>query len=105
MGRTKWLKDPSAVLDFKFDWAPLTNGVQGERSDWLASGETILSHTITVSPVGLTVNSSAITDTSTTVTVWLSGGIDGIEYGVTCRIVTSGGRTDDRTMEINCQNR
>lgn len=105
MARTKWRKDPSAILDFKFDWAPLTNNRDGATSDWLGPTETIISFTITISPVGLTEDSSSRTDSNTSVTVWLSSGTDGIEYEVTCQIVTSEGRTDERTMRIKVENR
>ena len=80
------LKDPSAVLDYVFDW-----------TDWLASGETIISHTITAD-TGITVESS--TEDAGKVTVWLSGGTAGINYKVACLITTSAGRTDERTIWI-----
>jgi hypothetical protein len=93
-------KDPAAVLDYKFDWKALTNG--SGVSDWLASGETISTKTITAD-AGITVDSSSITDTNTTVTVWLSGGTTLNDYLVTCRITTSSGRTDERTLLIQCR--
>jgi len=80
------IKDPSAVLDWMFDW-----------SDWLASGETITDHTITAD-TGITVDSSAESDGK--VTVWLSGGTAGINYKVACLITTTAGRTDERTIWI-----
>ena len=92
-------KDPDAVLDWKFDWAPLTNESAGGKSDWLASGETISSATITAD-TGITVDSDSITDTNTSVTVWLSGGTVGETYSVACEIVTSASRTDERTIQI-----
>lgn len=97
-----YVKDPSAVLDYKFDWKALTN-VTG-LTDWLSAGETIASRTIT-NDTGITVDSSSITDTNTSVTVWLSGGTAGIYYKVTCRIVTNAGRTDERSIIIRVQNR
>jgi hypothetical protein len=97
-----FLKDPSAVLDYKFDWAALTNGSGTE--DWLASGETISTKTVTAT-TGITIDSSTITDTNTSVTVWLSGGTAGNEYTVTCRIVTSSSRTDERSIIIRCVDR
>ena len=97
-----FIKDPDAVLDYKFDWAASTNG-NGD-SDWLASGETISSHTVTVS-TGLTKDSSSITDTNTSVTVWLSGGTADADYTVTCQIVTSASRTDERSITIQCRAR
>lgn len=97
-----FIKDPSAVLDYKFDWKALTN--DSGTSDWLASGETISSKTITASS-GITVDSSSITDTNTSVTVWLSGGSAGNNYTVACLIVTSAGRTDERTITIQCRDR
>ena len=94
-------KDPSAVLDYVFDWAALTNG--NGASNWLASGETISSTTITRS-TGITVNSTSITNTNTSVTVWLSGGTHRTDYNVACKIVTSAGRTDSRNITIQCRN-
>lgn len=95
-------KDPAAVLDYKFDWANTTNG--GTVSDWLASGETISTRTITADS-GITVDSSSITDTSTSVTVWLSGGTTGQVYNVACKIVTSASRTDERTLKVTVRDR
>lgn len=88
---TKYLKDPSAVLDWVFDW-----------TDWLASGEAITDHTITVD-TGITNDSS--TEDAGKVTVWLSGGTAGENYKVACLIVTSAGRTDERTIWIKVTNR
>ena len=80
------LKDPSAVLDYVFDW-----------TEWLATGETITDHTITAD-TGITVDSS--TELDGKVTVWLSGGTAGVNYKVACLITTSAGRTDERTIWI-----
>ena len=85
------LKDPSAVLDYVFDW-----------TEWLATGETITDHTITAD-TGITVDSSAESDGK--VTVWLSGGTAGINYKVACLITTTAGRTDERTIWIKVTNR
>lgn len=94
---TRYLKDPDAVLDWKFDWKALTNGSGPEN--WLETGETIASHTVTAA-AGLTVDSSSLTDGNTSVTVWLSGGTVRNGYDVTCHITTSNGRQDDRTIRI-----
>ena len=85
------LKDPSAVLDYVFDW-----------TEWLATGETITDHTITAD-TGITVDSS--TEDDGKVTVWLSGGTAGINYKVACKITTSAGRTDERTIWIKVTDR
>lgn len=92
-----FVKDPDAVLDYVFDWAASTNS-SGD-TDWLASGETISSHSISAD-TGLTVDSSALSDSNTSVTVWLSGGTAGTMYGVRCRVTTSASRTDDRTIQV-----
>lgn len=86
-----FVKDPEAVLDYVFDWA-----------SWLDTGETISSHTITV-PAGLTLNSSAVA--SGLVTAWLSGGDVGATYRVECKVVTSAGRTDERSITIGITER
>ena len=85
------LKDPSAVLDYVFDW-----------TEWLATGETITDHTITAD-TGITVDSW--TEDDGKVTVWLSGGTAGINYKVACLITTSAGRTDERTIWIKVTDR
>ena len=85
------LKDPSAVLDYVFDW-----------TEWLAAAETITSHTVTV-PTGLTLESS--TAASGIVTAWISGGTVGTTYRVECLIVTTAGRTDERSLWITVQER
>ena len=97
-----FLKDPDAVLDYKFDWRALTNG-SGD-SDWLGAAETISSHIIDAD-TGITVDSSALSDINTSVTAWLSGGTVGIDYAVRCEIVTSAARTDERTMTIQVRER
>lgn len=83
--------DSDAVLDFAFEWA-----------SWLSTLETISSSTITASP-GITVNSTS--NTTTKVTVWLSGGTAGKPYTVANRITTNQGRTDERTITIRVVNR
>lgn len=102
----RWLKDPNAVIHYKFDWAPLENG-NGD-SNWLdrtsSPIESISSHTITAE-TGITVDSSSITDNGTTVTVTLSGGTAGSKYNVTCQVVTSTGQTDERTAIVTVLDR
>ena len=86
-----FIKDPDATLDFVFDW-----------SDWLATGETIASQDVTVED-GLTKGS--VTESSGQVTVRLSGGTVNTRYSVACKITTSSGQIDERTMSILVKNR
>ena len=97
-----FLKDPDSVLDYKFDWKALTNG-SGD-TDWLDSDETISTKTVTVDD-GITKDSDALSDTDTSVVVWLSGGTAGVDYKVACKIVTSANRTDERTIKIQVRER
>jgi len=83
-------KDPNAVIDFKINW-----------SDWL-NGDTISTSTWTVES-GITQDSES--ETTTTTTVWLSGGTAGLTYTVTNRIVTAAGRTDDRSIAVKVVDR
>lgn len=90
MPRGVFTKDPNAVLDYSFNWAT-----------WLVS-DTISTSTWTAD-TGITINST--TNTTTLATVWLSGGAAGTTYIVTNRIVTNGGRTEDRSLTINVEQR
>lgn len=85
---TKYKKDPDALLDYTFDWALYLTPI----GDAIASVVWVLS-------AGLTKVSGAFT--ATTATVFVSGGVEGDTETVTCRITTSGGRTDDRTISLN----
>ncbi len=96
------VKDPAAVLDFTLDLAGATNSTG--PSDWLASGETISSATVTADS-GLTVDSSGLTKSNTAVTAWVSGGTDGEDYNLVFQVETSDSRTDERTMRIKVRNR
>ena len=91
MSYTTFVKDPDEVLDFVWDW-----------SSWLATGETISTATVTA-PTGITLDSS--TNSTTTVTAWLSGGTVGQTYLLDCKIVTSSARTADRDIYIRVTER
>jgi len=87
-------KDPSAILDYKIDW-----------SKWLGT-DTISSKSGSVTwsvPKGLTTQRTSNNQTSAT--IWLSGGSLGSTYHVRCKIVTTAGRTDERSFDIFIMNR
>jgi hypothetical protein len=83
--------DPDATLDYCIDW-----------HDWLTDGDTITTATAT-DTTGSTepaIVVGATTHDDTSVTVWLSGGVAGQLARITCRITTSQGRTDERTLRL-----
>jgi hypothetical protein len=81
----RFTKDPSAVLDYQIDWSDWLDSDTISSSDWTAQ-------------TGITIDSD--TNTTTTATVWLSGGTAGKTYRVTNTIVTAGLRTDERSIDI-----
>jgi hypothetical protein len=83
--------DPDAVLDYGLDW-----------SKWLTSGDDLDSATWTI-PDGLTEDTSAIV--GKVATVWIRGGTAGESYLLTCHVVTTGGREDDRSIQLVCRDR
>lgn len=79
------IKDPNAVLDYTIDWTV-----------WLDDmSDTLSSHSV-ITPSGITCVSSSISGKK--VIMWISGGTVNVTYQVTCRVVTAGGRTDDRSI-------
>lgn len=86
-----FIADPEAILDYSFDW-----------TQWLATGETIDTYTITVE-TGITLVSDAESDG--VVTVWLTSGTVGQRYRIECLVNTSEGRTDERSFYVKVQNR
>lgn len=83
-------KDPDAVLDYSVDWSLWLAGDQIASSEWLLEQG---------------VEKVTDTNTATKATVWLRGGQAGTTYLVTNRIVTAGGRTDDRTISVKVEDR
>ena len=78
-------KDPQAVLDYTINWTAWLDSDTISAVAWSADS-------------GITVDSSSFTDTSAT--VWLSEGVLGSEYVVTCHVTTAGGREDDRSFKV-----
>ena len=85
-----YTKDPNAVLDYTVDWTRWLAADQVATSEWII-------------PSGLT--RMADSKTSTSATVWLSGGNVGQSYTVTNRITTAAGRTEDRSFTIRVEER
>jgi hypothetical protein len=85
-------KDPNAVLDYTFDW-----------TDWLALVSDTISTVTVTGAGGVTIQSS--TQVGALVTAWVSGGVASTVASVTCRIVTAGGRTEERTIYLLVQER
>ena len=84
-------KSPDATLDYRQDW-----------SDWLGTGDTIVTSGWTVE-TGITIDSEA--NSSTAATCVLSGGTLGKTYKIENTITTANGL--DETMEwfLKIQNR
>ena len=85
-------KDPNAVLDYTFDWAPYLTPILDTITavEWLPSA-------------GIVVGSTSFT--TLTATAFVSGGALGETETLTCRISTLGGRVDDRTIELSIVSR
>jgi hypothetical protein len=87
LGQTIIDKDILATLDFTINF-----------TTWLASiSDTISS--FTVSGVGVTINSTS--QNVGQITAWVSGGVLSGTNSATWKVVTAGGRTDERTIYFN----
>lgn len=103
-------KDPNSVEPYFFIWCDIDGTNDGSAGDTgELQGATISTISAVTADSGLTVDSSnknAVTirgvsyGANTVVTAWLSGGSDGVDYNLLCRIVTSDSRTLDKTMII-----
>jgi hypothetical protein len=78
-------KHPSSELDYIFDW-----------SLWLGN-DTIASSSWTVS-TGLTKKSDS--NTTTTATIWLTGGTDKNNYTISNTIITAGNRKETKELIV-----
>lgn len=82
-----YVKQPADVLDYDVDYTDFLNGE-----------DTLSTKTVTVSPTGLTVDSSVIAGDR--VKVWLSGGTNGITYKVTVTATTTDGRVKQDEFKV-----
>lgn len=82
-------KDPDDRKDYTIDW-----------SKWLEAGDTIAS---VAWVVDAGINNDAVAHTTTTATIYLSGGTAGVSYNVTCRITTSFGLIADQSFQVRCR--
>lgn len=78
-------KDPDATLDYSFDWTA-----------YLAAGSDLISSVTWVLSAGLLQVSTV--PSTTTPAIFVAGGVLDTTESITCRITTTGGRIDDRTI-------
>lgn len=84
-------KAPGALLDYTIDYT---------RDGPMPAGDTIQSATVDAD-AGITVDSAAFAGLKHT--IWLAGGTLGSSYKIVSKIVTVGGRKDERTIQIDVQ--
>lgn len=87
-------KDPQATLDYTWDWTEYLTAIS----------DTISTASITVDS-GIVVQTQTITGNNRKVVAFISGGELGRQHVATCKIVTTGGRTDERSIYFNIVNR
>ena len=75
-------KQPAETLDYDFDF-----------TDWLSERTDTLLSSVILSDPGISVLSS--TNFGSRVKVFLSGGLTGTKYKITCRMSTNGGRVKE----------
>jgi hypothetical protein len=83
-------KDPDALLDYRVDWIAWLGVDTISTSTWILES-------------GITKFTDSKTNTAAT--IWLSGGTANESYRVVNKIVTAGGRTDERTLTIVCESK
>lgn len=85
-------QDPSARLDYTWDWRP-----------WLAKIDDSMSTATVTVPEGLAAVNSTVIDDGL-VTQRVAGGIVGETYKMVCRITTTGGQIDEKTIHLTILN-
>lgn len=85
----EFVKDPTSVLDFFFDW-----------SDWLGPWDSITASVWAVSGTDAILSAGSQTFGASLVTTWVSAGTSGVSYDLSNTITTAQGRTEKRTARI-----
>jgi hypothetical protein len=94
MAAIKFSKDPDEVLDYELDWSPR-----------LAEDTIALSEWLMPTPATGVIAKDSDAKSTTTTTIWVSGGTLGKDYSIVNRIVTAGGRTMDQTCLMRVRTR
>lgn len=84
------IKDPDAVLDYRIDWANVLNN--SDPVDAIATSSWVLD-------AGLVLDSNSFS--GTIATAWVSAGTLGQLGRLVNTIITAGGRTHVRTIEVS----
>lgn len=87
-----FVKDPAAVLDYSLDWGPWLSADTISNSSWVVES-------------GISIESGSEVFDTTTTGLFISGGVHGENYLVTNQIITTGGKTDERSFQIKVRNR
>ena len=87
-------KDPSAILDYGFDWTAWLGADTVSTSSWSVS-----------SGSGLVITSTAVDSSNKKTVVWLAGGNLGGIYTVSNLITTVAGRQDSRSFSVTVLSR
>lgn len=82
-----FVKDPDSTLDFVWDF-----------KDWLSTGDSIVSHQFITSSEDIIVEDS--NESGGEITAFISGGVLGKVYEITCRVTTSLGKIDDKSANF-----
>jgi hypothetical protein len=83
-------KGDDETLDYQINWGNVLGADTIATSNWVVD-------------TGLT--SVSTSNTTTTATLWVSGGVAGARYNVENTITTAGGRTHQRTLRIEVVDR
>lgn len=93
MSENSYIKDPSARLDYTWDWTP-----------WLADVDDTTSSATVAVPDGLTAVGSPVVNEGF-VTQRVAGGTLDEEYTLVCQITTVGGLIDERSIYLTISER
>jgi hypothetical protein len=86
-----YTKDPQETLDYEVDWTRWLNGDTITLSEWFV-------------PTGITKDTATVKNGKVTV-VWLLGGTLGVNYELTNRITTLGGRVSERSFDVRIRSK
>lgn len=90
----KFRKQPNEVLDYSViatDWLPASDTI---------SGVEVLIGVYSGSETSPTLIAGSTSVSADTVVIWLSGGTEQVDYKVTARITTTGGRVKEHEFRI-----
>ena len=93
-------KDPDETLDYSVDWSRFLGDKTISSVQWFLRDQNRVMQEITAGQNLNDITITSTTNTDTVATIFISGGLNNVDYKFTCRITNNLANTVERSIKI-----